>query len=55
MSALAKTLAAGTHPTDLDRLRHLAAFDEMTGVTNRTQCQDRLIEQAKPGALTVHL
>ena len=39
----------------VDRLRHLAAFDEMTGLPNRTQFQDRLVEKVGASALAALL
>ncbi|WP_024588891.1 GGDEF domain-containing protein [Aliihoeflea sp. 2WW] len=39
----------------VDRLRHLAAFDEMTGLANRAQFQERLTERAEAGALAALL
>lgn len=39
----------------VDRLRRLAAFDEMTGLPNRAQFQDRLFEQAEANALAALL
>jgi diguanylate cyclase (GGDEF)-like protein len=39
----------------VDRLRHLAAFDAMTGLANRAQFQERLAERAEAGALAALL
>ncbi len=39
----------------VDRLRHLAAFDEMTGLANRAQFQERLTERAEADALAALL
>ncbi len=39
----------------VDRLRHLAAFDEMTGLPNRAQFQEKLAEQAGADALAALL
>ncbi|MCO6387640.1 diguanylate cyclase domain-containing protein [Aliihoeflea sp. 40Bstr573] len=39
----------------IDRLRYLAAFDEMTGLPNRAQFQEKLSEMAEAGALSALL
>jgi diguanylate cyclase (GGDEF)-like protein len=39
----------------VDRLRHLAAFDEMTGLPNRSQFQERLVNQGAADAISALL
>jgi diguanylate cyclase (GGDEF)-like protein len=39
----------------VDRLRHLAVFDEMTGLPNRSQFQERLVNQGAADAISALL